>query len=54
MNKKQPARLGKCDAAQVLEQQLTITGKQVIIIFVLCVIFGIICFISKGPTYGVL
>lgn len=53
MNKK-PVKLQKCNAAQVLEQQLTITGKQLIIIFVLCVIFGIICFISKGPTYGVL
>ena len=49
-----PARLHKCNANEVLEQQLTITGKQVIIIFLLCVIFGIICFISKGPTYGVL
>lgn len=53
MNKR-PARLGKCDAALTLEQQLTITGKQVIIIFVLCVIFGVICVLSKGPTYGVL
>ena len=53
MNKR-PARLGKCDAAQVLEQQLTITGKEVMIIFLLCVIFGLICFVSKGPTYGML
>ena len=53
MNKR-PARLGKCDAAQVLEQQMTITGKQVIIIFLLCIAFGMICFLSKGPTYGIL
>jgi len=49
-----PARLGKCNAHEVLEKQLTITAKEILIIFIFVLIFGILCFLSKGPTMGYL
>lgn len=54
MFKPKPARLNKCNAHEVLEQQLTISVKQVLLIFLLVLIFGIFCFLTKGPTYGYL
>ena len=52
--RKTPARLGKCDAHTVLEKQLSISVKQLLLIFLFVIIFGIFCFISVPQTYGFL
>ena len=49
-----PARLGKCNAHEVLEEQLAISSKELLIIFLFVVIFGVLCFLCKGPTMGYL
>ena len=52
MTKKEPARLGKCNAHEILEAQMTITGKQVILITIFLIIFLVFAFISVPQTYG--
>ena len=49
-----PARLRKCNSHEVLEKQLTISVKELLLIFFLVIIFGVFCFIAQGPTYGFL
>ena len=52
MTKKEPARLGKCNAHEILEKQMTITGKQVILITIFLILFLLFAFISVPQTYG--
>ena len=35
-------------------EQLRISGKSLLSLFFLVVVFFVLCFIMKGPTYGVL
>ena len=49
-----PARLGKCNAHEVLEQELTISVKTVLLIFLLILIFFAFCFMMQPQTYGFL
>ena len=49
-----PARLGKCNAHEVLEQQLTISAKTLWVLAFVSILFFVLCFICKGPTYGIL
>jgi len=52
MTKKEPARLGKCNAHEILEKQMTITGKQVILITIFLIVFLVLAFICVPQTYG--
>ena len=54
MYKRKPASLHKCNAHETLEKQLSISAKELIIIFILVLIFGLFCFFSQGPTMGYL
>jgi len=49
-----PAKLGKCNAHLVLEEQLTISVKQLLAVALICILFFIIALTIKGPTYGML
>ena len=49
-----PARLGKCNSHEVMEKQLSISVLQLVFLTFLVVIFIALCFLIKGPTYGVL
>lgn len=49
-----PARLAKCNSHEVLEDQLSISVLQLVFIVFLVICFIALCFIIKGPTYGVL
>lgn len=52
MTKKEPVRLGKCNAHEILEKQMTITGKQVIAITIFLIVFLVFAFIYVPQTYG--
>ena len=49
-----PARLHKCNAHETLDNQLSISVLQLVFITFLVILFMALCFIIKGPTYGVL
>ncbi|MBP5427141.1 MAG: hypothetical protein J6Y29_04540 [Clostridiales bacterium] len=49
-----PARLHKCNSHSVLEEQLTISVKQLLAVAFICILFFIIALTIKGPTYGIL
>ena len=49
-----PARLGKGCHPDFLEEEFKISGKQLLLIMFLVFIFFALCFICKGPTYGML
>ena len=49
-----PARLRKCNAHSVLEEQLTISVKQLLAVVLICILFFIIALTIKGPTMGYL
>ena len=36
------------------KEELRISGKSLLSLFFLVVVFFVLCFIMKGPTYGVL
>ena len=52
--KQKPARLGKCNAHEVLEKQLTISVKEIILAFIFCVFFVGIIMLMTPQTYGFL
>ena len=54
MNKKQPARLQKCNAHEVLEKQLTISVKEIIFALIFCIIFVGVMMLMTPQTYGFL
>ena len=54
MNKKQPARLNKCNAHEVLEKQLTISVKEVVFALIFCIIFVSIIMLMTPQSYGFL
>ena len=54
MNKKQPVRLQKCNANEVLQKQLTISVKEIILAFIFCIIFVSIIMLMTPQTYGFL
>lgn len=47
-----PARLGKCNANEVLEQQLTISVMQLVFITFLGFLFFLIAFLVIPQTFG--
>lgn len=49
-----PARLGKCNANEVLEKQLTITGKQMLFLILLVFLFFMISILIVPQTFGYL
>lgn len=51
---KMPARLGKGCHPDFLDEEFKITGKQLLLIMFLVFVFFTLCFLCKGPTYGVL
>lgn len=53
MNPK-PARLGKCNANEVLEQQLTISVLQLVFITFLVVLFFVLSLLLIPQTFGFL
>ena len=53
MNPK-PARLGKCNSHEVLEQQLTISVLQLVFITFLVVLFFVLSLLLIPQTYGFL
>lgn len=52
--RKNPARLGKCNANEVLEQQFTISVMQLVFIIFLVFLFFIISLLVIPETYGFL
>ena len=54
MNKKQPARLNRCNAHEVLEKQLTISVKEIIFTLIFCIIFVGVIILMTPQTYGFL
>lgn len=52
MNK--PARLNKAHEEGSLEQELTISVKQLLIIFIISILFVVFCFIMQPQTFGYL
>lgn len=53
MDRNNPARLGK-GHPDFLEEEFKISVKQLLLIMFLVFIFFALCFICKGPTYGLL
>ena len=53
MNPK-PARLGKCNANEILEQQLTISVMQLVFITFLVVLFFVLSLLLIPQTFGFL
>jgi len=49
-----PARLRKCNSHEVLEKQLTISVKELLLIFFLVLLFGVFVFMTVPQTYGFL
>jgi len=49
-----PARLDKKPNCRTLEEELYISGKAVMMIILFSILFLIMAFIIKGPTYGLL
>ena len=49
-----PARLGKCNANEVLEQQLTISVMQLVFITFLVVLFFVLSLLLIPQTFGFL
>ena len=49
-----PARLGKCNANEVLEQQLTISVLQLVFITFLVVLFFVLSLLLIPKTWGFL
>lgn len=54
MKTTQPKRLGKCDAHNVLEKQLSITVKELAILFFIVLLFFIASFVMIPQTFGFL
>ena len=50
--RKNPARLTKCNAHKVMEDQLTISVMQLVFIMFLVFLFFIILIVIKPETYG--
>lgn len=48
-----PARLGKCNANEILEKQLYISVKSLVIIFLIALFF-VALGVMMTPTYGYL
>ena len=49
-----PKTLHKCNANEILEKELYISVKNLILIFLICLIFVGLCIMMQGPTYGYL
>ena len=49
-----PARLGKGCHGGFLNDEFTISGRQILAIIFFVFLFFVVCFTIKGPTYGVL
>lgn len=49
-----PKSLHKCNAHEVMEEQLTISVKQLLAVVFICILFFIMALTIKGPTYGIL
>ena len=49
-----PARLDKKPNCRTMEEELYISGKAVMMIILFSILFLIMAFIIKGPTYGLL
>lgn len=52
MKRNEPAKLYKCNADDVLEQQLSISGRLLFILALLVILFFIFCLICYPQTYG--
>lgn len=52
--RKSPAKLHKCNAHKVMEEQLTISVKQLVFIMFLVFLFFMIIIMVKPQTYGFL
>lgn len=49
-----PARLDKQPICRTLDEELTISVKSLLIIAFITILFFIVAFLTKGPTYGIL
>ena len=49
-----PARLGKCNSNEILEKQLSISVKELLIVFIICVLFVSVIMVMTPQTYGFL
>ncbi len=52
--KKSPARLHRCNAPNVMEEQLTISVKELALIIFFVFLFFMIIIVVKPQTYGFL
>lgn len=52
--KPQPRRLGKGQHPDFLDEQFTITGKQLVLIFLLACLFVAFCIVMQPQTYGMI
>ena len=49
-----PARLDKKPNCRTMEEELYISTKSIVMIILFSILFLIMAFIIKGPTYGIL
>lgn len=54
MKTTQPRRLGKCNSHEVLEKQLSITVKELIIVFMIVLLFFMTAILMIPQTFGFL
>ena len=54
MKTTQPKRLSKCNSHEVLEKQLSITVKELIIVFMIVLLFFTVSLIMIPQTFGFL
>ena len=53
-SKPKPKTLHKQPTCKSLNDELTISSKSLFLIFLITILFLIMAFIAKGPTYGIL